>query len=151
MQDYNYPLHLWFFCFSKLYQMKYINGIAVMLCCVWQMYVFRKRSFFAYLPYWFFFWLKCYKFLDFSAFLRQRAFFFLKKYLSYLIKFITIILMFTTEIENGVWFASIESRGSRFNHNPSPPPSINVRGSGKSSVIMTRINIALGPRDHFFS
>ena len=38
-------------------------------------------------------------------------------------QFITTIPMLTTEIENGAWYSSIKSKGSRFYHNPSPPPS----------------------------
>ena len=45
-------------------------------------------------------------------------------------QFITTIPMFTTKIENKVWHCPIERRGRRFYHNPSPPPSVNVGGSG---------------------
>ena len=57
--------------------------------------------------------------------------------------------MLTTEVKNGTWHYSTESRGSCFYHNPSLPPSISVGGSGKASDIMTQINIALGERGYF--
>ena len=59
--------------------------------------------------------------------------------------------MFTTEIENGACHCSVESRGSCFYHNPYPPPSINVGGSGKASDNITWINNALGNRGVTFS
>ena len=45
-------------------------------------------------------------------------------------QFITTIPMFTTKIENKAWHCPIERRGPRFYHNSSPPPSVNVGGSG---------------------
>ena len=59
--------------------------------------------------------------------------------------------MLATEIENWALHCSIKDRGSGFYHNPSPPPSINVGGSGKASDDnMTWINIVLQGADHFF-
>ena len=66
-------------------------------------------------------------------------------------QFITTIPMLTTEIENEAWHCSIESRGSRFYRNPSPPHQINVGGSGKASDYTTRINIAFGEKGFFHS
>ena len=43
-------------------------------------------------------------------------------------------LPLTTEIENEASHCSIESTGSCFYHNPSPPPSINVGASGKANL-----------------
>ena len=54
--------------------------------------------------------------------------------------------MLISEIENGACYCSVESTGSRFYHNPSLPPSINVGGSGKASDNIPWINIALGER-----
>ena len=64
---------------------------------------------------------------------------------------ITTIPMLTTEIENGACHCSVESRGSRFYHNPSLHRSITVGGSSKASDNITRINIALGERRPLFS
>ena len=67
-------------------------------------------------------------------------------------QFITTISTHTAETENGACHCAVESRGSRFYHNPPPPLSINVGGSGKASDYITWMNIALGEeRGHFFS
>ena len=59
-------------------------------------------------------------------------------------------LHFTTEIENGTWHCSIDSRGSQFYHNSSLlATSINVGGSGKASD-NTRDQLCIGVRGHFF-
>ena len=73
-----------------------------------------------------------------------------KNMLAHLMQFITTIPMLTTKIENGAWHCSFKRRGSRFYHNPSPPPSINVGGSGKASDNMIQINIALEERGSLF-
>ena len=66
-------------------------------------------------------------------------------------QFISTVPMLTTEIANGAWHCSIESRGICFYHNPSPPLSINVGECGKASDNMTHIKITLGEIGYFVS
>ena len=50
----------------------------------------------------------------------------------------------------GMTLFNRKERGSRFYDDPSQPPSNHVRGSGKASDNMTRINIASWERFFFF-
>ena len=49
------------------------------------------------------------------------------------------------------WHCSIESRGSCFYHNPSPPPSINFKGSCFWQHDLDQLFVFGGEGGHFFS